>query len=144
MDRTRVETAQRALRMLGVVASDEPPTDDQMQTALDILDSIWAEAMQQARATWDIATGIPPEAFVPLANWLAAELAGEYAVASPMSRGSAKLRLLAVIRTPGCDDCCDAAPCDPCADYGHCGNTIYLPGGGPFDEDVGPPVYSES
>jgi hypothetical protein len=115
MDRTREETATRALRMLGIVASDEPPTADQMDGATMVLGSIWAEAMQEARAAWDIATGVPPEGFVPLANWLAAELAAEYAVAPPMSRGSAKLRLLAVIRAgEECGACCMTD------DYGMC------------------------
>ena len=98
MDMTREETALRALRMLGVVAADEQATADQEQSALTVLDGIWHEVLTEARATWDIATGVPQDAFVPLAQLLAAELAPEYAVAPPMSRPRAKLRLLAVIR----------------------------------------------
>lgn len=105
MDRTREETALRALRLIGVAAQDEPATADQMQGALHVLESIWAEVREEAQATWDIATGTPPEGFVPLANFLAAELAPEYAVAAPMTRARAKLRLLAVIR-PAERECC--------------------------------------
>lgn len=115
MDRTREETATRALRMLGIVAADEPPTADQMEGATMVLESIWAEAMQEAQASWDIATGIPPEGFVPLAGWLATELAAEYGVAPPMTRGSSKLRLLAVIRAS--DESCCGCMAD---DYGMC------------------------
>lgn len=115
MERTRDEVALRALRLLGVVASDEPATADQAQGALMVLDSIWAEVRDEAQATWDIATGVPQEAFVPLANLLAAEMAGEYATPAPMTRPRAKLRLLAVIRKAEQRDCCDV---DPCADYG--------------------------
>lgn len=105
MDRTREETALRALRMIGVAAQDEPATADQMQSALDVLESIWAEVREEAQAVWDIATGVPQEAFVPLAHFLAAELAGEYAVVAPMTRPRAKVRLLAVIR-PAEPECC--------------------------------------
>lgn len=125
MDRTRDEVALRALRLLGVVASDEPATADQAQGALMVLDSIWAEVLGEAQATWDITTGVPQEAFVPLANLLAAEMAGEYAVPSPMSRPRAKLRLLATIRKSEPHELCDT---DPCADYG-AGARVVLIGG---------------
>ncbi|MDT1061190.1 hypothetical protein RM190_04915 [Paracoccus sp. CPCC 101403] len=114
MEYTREETAQRALRLIGVVAADEPPTADEMAAALVVLDSIWAEAMDEARADWDIATGIPSDGFVPLAQMLGAELAGEYAVQSPMSRARAKLRLMAVIRRTQQGACCAHE------DYGMC------------------------
>lgn len=111
MDRTDKEVALRGLRLIGVVAADEPATADQMSAALLVLESIWAEVRSEAQATWDIVTGVPPEAFVALANLLAAELAGEYAVAAPMTRARAKLRLLALIRP---DDRCESGPggCD--------------------------------
>lgn len=115
MDRTDKEVALRGLRLIGVVAADEPATADQMSAALLVLSSVWAEVQAEAPATWDIVTGVPPEAFMPLAHLLAAELAGEYGVAAPMSGARAKLRLLAVIRLD--DRCCDDN-CDPCADYG--------------------------
>lgn len=113
MDRTRNEVALRGLRLIGVVAQDEPATADQMNAALLVLESVWAELRSEAQATWDIATGVPDAAFVPLANLLSAELAGEYAVAAPMSRARAKLRLLAVIRP---DD--RRPPCPQRNDYG--------------------------
>lgn len=116
MDRTDKEVALRGLRLIGVVAADEPATADQMSAALLVLSSVWAEVQAEARATWDIVTGVPPEAFMPLAHLLAAELAGEYGVAAPMSGARAKLRLLAVIRPD--DRCCDDKEYDPCADYG--------------------------
>lgn len=98
MEYTKEEIARRALRMIGVVASDEPPTADQMKTAEAVLDGIFAELRSEAQPTWDIATGTPSEAFVPMANWLGAEISGEYAVAAPMSRARAKLRVMAVVR----------------------------------------------
>ena len=98
MDHDRNEVALRALRMIGVTASDEPATADQMQTALTTLNAIFMELRKEAQPTWDVATGTPDESMMPLANWLAAEIAGEYALTAPMSRARAKLRLLAVIR----------------------------------------------
>lgn len=98
MEKTREEVALRALRLIAVVAADEPATADAMNGALDVLDSLWAEVLAEAIAPWDIATGVPIEAFVPLANLLAAELAPEYGVAAPMSRARAKLRVLGLYR----------------------------------------------
>lgn len=115
MERTREEVAQRALRLIAVCAADEAPTADMMVGALDVLDSVWAEAMDEARAPWDVVTGVPAAGFVPLANLLAAELSGEYGVAAPMTRARAKLRLLAVIRPAIRWNDCDTPPC---ADYG--------------------------
>lgn len=106
MDRTPQEVAQRALRLIGVCAADEPPSADQMTGALDVLSGLWAEVRAETDATWDVTTGTPAEAYVPLANFLAAELAGEYGVASPMSGARARLRLLAVIRPFVGDDAC--------------------------------------
>ncbi|MDQ7262700.1 hypothetical protein NM680_12950 [Paracoccus sp. PS-1] len=142
MERTREETALRALRLIGVVATDEPGSADQMQGALMVLDSIWTEVRDEAQATWDIATGVPQDAFVPLANLLAAELAGEYAVPSPMSRARAKLRLLAVIRKTEPRECCDY---DPCADYGAGARVVIIGGDNtPSGWDAGNPVYDVS
>lgn len=108
MDRTREEVAQRALRLIGVCAIDEPATADQMQEALSVLDSVWSEMLFEAQADWDIVTGVPPHGFVALSHVLAAELAAEYGVAAPMSMARAKLRLLAAIREPmpDCDTDC--------------------------------------
>ncbi len=98
MQRTRQEIATRALRMIGVTAEDEPPSADQMAAALAVLDGLWGELLAEVRPTWDIVTGTPAEGFVPLASWLAAELATEYERPVAMSRSRAKLRLLAVVR----------------------------------------------
>lgn len=123
MDRTKDEVALRALRMIGVVASDEPPTADQSKGALDVLEGLYSELRSEVAPLWDVVTGVPPEAFIPLANYLAAELAGEYGVSAPMTRPRAKIRLMAVIR--------EYKPCpttahDPCADYGMGAKVIYL------------------
>lgn len=127
MDRTREEIATRALRMIGVVAADEAPTADQSQTALGVLDGIWGELLAEAQPTWDITTGTPPAGFIPMASWLAAELAPEYAMQPPMSRGRAKLRVLAVVRPDDrTEDPCDY---DPASDYGMGARTIYVAGG---------------
>lgn len=114
MEYTKEEVALRALRMIGVVASDEPATADQMQGALNVLDSIWSEVRSEAQATWDVVTGTIPEAFIPLASLLAAEMAAEYQVPAPMTRTRAKLRLLAVIRP----DDRPRRKYDDCHDYG--------------------------
>lgn len=98
MDFTKDEIALRALRMIGVCAGDEPASADQSEAALSVLQGLWAEVLDEAEATWDVATGTPPAAAMPLVNLLAAELAPEFGVAAPMSRARAKLRLLAVIR----------------------------------------------
>lgn len=112
MERTKDEIARRALRLIGVCAEDEPPSAAQMDTALGYLDGIFSELRDEAQPTWDIATGTPAKAFVPMANWLAAEIAGEFGVPSPMGRARAKLRVLAVVRP---DDWVD---CDCTCDYG--------------------------
>lgn len=106
MQKTRQEVALQALRMLGVVAADEPATDDQMAGALAVLDGIWAEVLADAPADWDIVTGTPMKSFVPLAQMLAADLAAEYGVQPPMTRARARLRLLASYRTDD-RDCYD-------------------------------------
>ena len=106
MDRTQEEVAQRALRLIGVCAADEPPSGDQMTAALDVLSGLWAEVRAETDATWDVVTGTPAEAYVPLANLLAAEMAGEYGVVAPMTVARARLRLLAVIRPWIGDDAC--------------------------------------
>lgn len=126
MDRTQDEIAARALRLLGVVAADESLTADQATSALAVLEGIWSELITETQPTWDIVTGTPPEGFVPLANWLAAELAPEYGLAPPMMRGRAKLRLLAVVRPDDRDP--DEKGCNPDADYG-CGARVVEIGG---------------
>lgn len=141
-DRTREEVAERALRLIGVVASDEPPSADQMAGALAVLDSTWAETRAEAQATWDIVTGVPPAAFVPLASLLAAELAPEYAVAAPMTRARARLRLLAVIRPD--DRCDDDSNIDPCADYGAGARVVVVGGQTVNGWEAGTPEYQVS
>lgn len=106
MQKTREEVALQALRMLGVVAADEPATSHQMSGALSVLDGIWAEVSASAPADWDIVTGTPMKSFVPLAQMLAADLAAEYGVQPPMTRARARLRLLASYRTDD-RDCYD-------------------------------------
>lgn len=133
MNHSRETVALRALRMIGVAASDEPATADQMQAAIQVLNALFAELRAEAVPTWDVATGTPDEAFMPLANWLAAELAGEYMSAAPMTRARAKLRLLAVVRP---DDRTDD-DCSPCGDYGSGAHIVYVPqsGGGVWDDE---------
>lgn len=126
MSRSQDEIAARALRLLGVVAADESLTADQASNALAVLEGIWSELITEAQPTWDIETGTPPEGFVPLANWLAAEMAPEYGVPAPMTRGRAKLRLLAVVRPDDRDP--EEKGCDPDADYG-CGARVVEIGG---------------
>ena len=111
MDSTRDEVAQRALRLIGVCATDEPPTADQMAGALSVLDGIYEEMLTERVLSWDVATGVPAESFVPLANWLGAELAPEYGVTPPMHRARAKLRVMASVSRRGA--CVDGDDCKP-------------------------------
>lgn len=97
---TRQEVITRALRRLGVVAEDENPGPDANAQAGAVLDSIFAEVGQSVTVTWTLAT-VPDYALVPLANLLAAELAGEYPTSEARMlapRSVAWMRLMGLVR----------------------------------------------
>ena len=95
--KTRLDVVTRALRRLGVAAHDEAPTADQIESVGSVYDALLAEITETAGES--IANNSVPEmVFIPLANLLAVEIAPDYGTPLPQSRGSAMLRLLAVMR----------------------------------------------
>lgn len=86
---TASEMITRALRRIGVVASDEPATADQLASGLQSLNEIgWSFRLHGVMFDWPTigaATEIPVGAACvgPLQQILAARLAEEYGVAGP-------------------------------------------------------------
>lgn len=94
MSKTKTEVIARAHRVLGVLAADENPSADMVAFAGDTLDGIYGELqyVQGVPVNFDL-TDIPDEIFLPLADYLAAELAPHYAVNGPVrSRAIGRLR----------------------------------------------------
>ena len=71
---TRADVITRALRRLRVVAANRTPTADMSQEAGTVLDSLYAEIGESAAIPWAL-SAVPDEAFNPLADLLAAEIA---------------------------------------------------------------------
>ena len=94
---TKSDVIRRAFRFLGVVADDEAMTADQEAAGSDLLDSIYADLSNEAPPSFRI-EDVPAESATFLAMVLAADLAPQYSVAPPYSRGSAMIRLLGTIR----------------------------------------------
>lgn len=91
------EIVARALRRIGVVAQDEAPDAEQIQTGLDI----YASMIADANGPWGGCTlafsDVVPTAYEwPLINLLASRLAMEYERPEPMPEISALMRLRAV------------------------------------------------
>ena len=93
---TELDVITHALRLLGVVASDEAATADQEAFCRVTLDAITAEFQEYHLLPWST-DNVPARSSQPLALLLAADAAPSYLVAPPMSRGMAKLRLLATV-----------------------------------------------
>ncbi|ARO14430.1 hypothetical protein BVG79_01084 [Ketogulonicigenium robustum] len=111
--KTKKQIIERALRSIGVLAQDEPATAEMEQQAGMVLDSLWAEInAAMPGATFDPRAGVPDEAFVAVAQLLAAEIAPDYDRAGP-SRSRAWLRVRALYVT---DD--RAQDCSEVRDYG--------------------------
>ncbi len=94
---TRLDVITRAFRRLGISADDETLTADQIANGGDVLDSLFVEAGREAPMSFDL-ENVPAESFVALANYLAAEMAADYAVQPPDSPARAKLRFIATVR----------------------------------------------
>lgn len=94
MPKTRIEVVEAALRRLGVLASDEAITADEIEYSGQTLDALFAELQtsQGLTITWTIET-VPDAAFLGLANLLAAEVAPHYARPSPTTRARGWMRL---------------------------------------------------
>lgn len=93
---TELDVITHALRLLGVVAADEPPSADQAAFCRSTLNAIVVEFQEFHPLPWAL-NGIPERSFLPLALLLAADVAPSYLVAAPISRGMAKLRLSATV-----------------------------------------------
>lgn len=95
--KTRKQIIERALRILGVLAYDDALTAEQEQEAGCVLDSVFAKMNADIPGvSFAPVTDVPEEAFVPLANLLAAHMAPDYGVAAPVSRARAWLDVRAV------------------------------------------------
>lgn len=94
--KTRLDVLNRAMRRLGIKAEDEALTADQLANVGEVFDSLVDELAEEVTFTWTSAS-VPDEAFIPLANWLAAEVGPDYGVPGG-STGIAKLRVLSVLR----------------------------------------------
>lgn len=90
--KSRKQVIERALRIIGVLAYDDALTADQEAEGGAVLDSIFARLDGHEPPVTFGAEEVPEEAFMPLANLLAAYIAPEYAPAvAPMSIGRAWL-----------------------------------------------------
>jgi hypothetical protein len=95
--KTRLDVITRALRRIGVAAVDEDPTADQIQSVGSVYDAL-LEEISSVFGKSIPADSVPPEAFIPLANLLAVEVAHDTGASPHQSRGTALIRLLAVLR----------------------------------------------
>lgn len=95
--RTRLDVVTRALRRIGVAAHDEAPTADQIDNAGAVYDALLIEIGAET-GTAIYGDSVDEAVFVPLANLLAVEIAPDFGVAMPTTRGAALIRLLGVLR----------------------------------------------
>ena len=95
--KTRLDVLTLALRRVGAVAHDETLTADQIDIAGSVYDATLAEISADLGEYMD-GNAVPDKAFAPLANLMSADLAAYFGLAAPQSRGSAYLRLVAVLR----------------------------------------------
>lgn len=103
--KTRLDVINRAMRRIGVKAEDENLTADQITSVGEVFDMLVARLDTEVSLTFTSAS-VPDEVFIPLANWLAAEVAPDYGVAAPTSPERAYSQVLAVLRP---DDRADIA-----------------------------------
>lgn len=106
MAKTRLDVITRALRSVGVVAHDETPDSGIAAEAGSVLDALFAEIETAKAVAWDLTT-VPDEAFIPLANLLAAEIAPTFQVGTVFSRPVSWMRLMSVIRPNDMEDARD-------------------------------------
>ena len=94
--KSRKQIIERALRIIGVLAYDDALTADQEAEGGAVLDSIFAKLDAQEPPVTFAVDDVPEEAFVPLANLLAAHIAPDYALQTPTGIGRAWLNLRSV------------------------------------------------
>lgn len=94
MSKTKLEVVARAHRVLGLLAADENPTADMVDFAGNTLDGVLGEleGVQGVSVPFD-SDSTPDELFLPVADLLAAEIAGHYGVSGPArSRAISRVR----------------------------------------------------
>lgn len=91
MLRTKNDLAERALRVLGAVASGQDPGAEDMQLAVGMVPSVLSELELYGLAEQDQAQFDEPQ-FLPLANCLAFALAPEFGVTGAELQGLDALR----------------------------------------------------
>ena len=104
---TQDDVVTRAFRILGVKAEDEGLTADQLENGRVVLDSLFSELKNEEPFTWLIDV-TPSVSFQPLSVLLAVELAPEYSVQRPTTRGMAWRRFMATVRSDNREDPRDA------------------------------------
>ena len=97
--KTKTDVILYALRWIGVVAGDNAADANEAQAASDALDGLFAELQKEALSPWSPVTGIADAAFIPMGQWLGAEIAPSFGLGTPVSPSRAKLRLMAVVRS---------------------------------------------
>lgn len=106
MAKTRLDVITRALRGVAVVPHDETPDHGIAAETGAVLDALFAEIETAKNVSWDL-TAVPDEAFIPLANLLAAEVAPMFQTVPPFTRPVSWMRLMAVIRPNDMEDARD-------------------------------------
>ena len=101
MSKTKLEVVAQAHRTLGVLATDENPSADMISYAGTTLDALVEElAYVQGLGVPFDSDDTPDELFLPMADYLASEIAPHYGVAGP-----ARSRAIGRIRANlACDD----------------------------------------
>ena len=96
MTKTSLNVIERAHRHIGVLSVDETATADMQAYGLESLNAAFDElqSVHGTGFTWDIDT-VPDAVFEPLSVLLAATIAPHYALAAPVPRASALMRVRA-------------------------------------------------
>lgn len=93
---TRNDVITLAFQRLGMGVSGDAVEANEAAIAGTILESIYQELGEIAPPTWGLGD-LPHEALLPMADYLASELAPVFAMSPPRRPGVAKLRVLALI-----------------------------------------------
>lgn len=103
---TRLEIIQLAFRRIGVLAEDEELTSDAALYGGTVLDSLYAEIIEERYPLWAL-EDVPAASVIPLVNLLAVEIAPAYDRPAPDARGRAWRRLMATVRRNNIDEAVD-------------------------------------
>lgn len=95
--KTRLDVINRAMRRIGVKAEDENLTADQITSVGEVFDMLVARLDTEVSLSFTSAS-VPDEVFIPLANWLAAEVAPDYGASPVQTPERAYAQVLAVLR----------------------------------------------